>query len=71
MDSSLPLLFDHYARMKFKMGSTVVYNGQPAKITGWSTNGEEEKNATYCYQLNGCGELIQETELTAPTEETS
>lgn len=68
MDSSVPLRVDHYARMKFKMGSTVVYNGQPAKITGWSTNGEEE-DTTYSYQLNGSGELIHETELAAAEAE--
>jgi len=60
-------MVDHYARMKFKMGSSVVYNGQVAKVTGWSTNGEEEENATYSYQLNG-GELVKETELTASAE---
>ena len=60
-------MVDHYARMKFKMGSSVVYNGQVANVTGWSTNGEEGEDATYSYQLNG-GELVRETELTAAPE---
>ena len=61
-------MVDHYARMKFKMGSSVVYNGQVANVTGWSTNGEEEEDTTYSYQLNGGGELVNEKELTAATE---
>jgi hypothetical protein len=55
---------DHYARMKFKMGSTVLYNGETATITGWSTNGDAGEATTYSYQLNGAGDLVQETELT-------
>jgi len=62
---------DHYARMKFKMNSTVLYNGQPVTITGWSTNGEAGEATTYSYQLNGGGELVQETELTALATETA
>lgn len=66
--NSQPL--DDYARMKFKMGSTVLYNGQPVTITGWSTNGDAGDATTYCYQLNGGGDLVQETELTAVATET-
>jgi len=62
MDSR-PQPMDHYARMKFKMGSTVLYNGETATITGWSTNGDAGEATTYSYQLNGGG-LVNETELT-------
>lgn len=60
-----PEPIDHYARMKFKMNSTVLYNGQTVTITGWSTNGDAGEATTYSYQLNGSGELVQETELSA------
>ena len=64
---------DHYARMKFKMYSTVYVNGKGATITGWSTNGDAGEDTTYSYQLNNGGELVQETELTstAPVAEPS
>jgi hypothetical protein len=55
---------DHYARMLFKMGVEVLYNGQVAKVTGWSTNGDAGEATTYSYQLNGAGDLVQETDLT-------
>lgn len=60
---SRPEPIDHYARMKFKMGSSVLYNGETATITGWSTNGDAGEATTYSYQLNGGGDLVQETEL--------
>lgn len=59
---------DHYARMKFKMGSTVLYNGQTMTITGWSTNGDAGEATTYSYQLNGGGDLVLETDLISLVE---
>jgi len=55
---------DHYARMLFKMGVEVLYNGKVAKVTGWSTNGDAGEATTYSYQLNGEGDLVLETNLT-------
>ena len=60
-----PPSVDYYAMMKFKMGSWVLYNEKACCITGWSTNGDKGLESTFCYQLNGSGELVQETELTA------
>ena len=62
-------VIDHYARMKFAMNSKVLYNGQTVTITGWSTNGDAGEATTYCYQLNGGGDLVQETELLSLTPE--
>ena len=62
-------VIDHYARMKFAMNSKVLYNGQTATITGWSTNGDAGEATTYCYQLNSGGDLVQETELLSLTPE--
>jgi len=53
---------DYYALMKFKMQSTVIYKGASCKITGWSTNGNNDI-PTFCYQLNNGGVLVQETDL--------
>ena len=71
MDPERKPLVDHYARMKFKMGSTVLYNGKQTTITGWSTNGDLGEESTYCYQLNIGGDLIQETELLSSAEGSS
>jgi len=58
---------DHYSKMLFKMGQTVIYNGKSFTITGWSTNDNEKSpNYTYKYQLNKSGDLVQETSLTLP-----
>lgn len=65
MAKKLPVV-DHYGKMLFKIGQTVLYNGQQFTITGWSTNEDSDADTfTYKYQLNNTGDLVQETNLSA------
>ena len=61
----LPVV-DHYSKMLFKIGQTVLYNGEHFTISGWSTNEDSDATTfTYKYQLNSTGDLVQETNLSA------
>ena len=65
---------DHYAKMKFQLGSTVYKNGQAFMLTGWSTNGKSGDDVTYSYQITGNGHMTfaEESQLSdVPPSETN